>query len=1834
MRPIAELLTHLHRLDIKLWADGERLRYDAPKGALTRQLRSELRARKAEMVAYLHQVQSDQLEQIQPVPREGKLPLSFSQQRLWFLDQLGSGVAYNMPRALRLSGHLNIPAFEAALNEVVQRHESLRTTFAEADGNAHQLIHHDVTVTVPLIDLSHLTQEEQEEQVKQLVADEAVLPFDLTRDLMLRATLLKLGAAEHVILLTMHHIASDGWSMGILVREMTQFYSAPTTPLPTLPIQYADFAVWQRNRLQGEVLEAQLQYWKKQLLDAPPLHQLPTDRARPPVQTFEGRMVEFTIGAQLTRELQYLSQQSGSTLFMTLLAGFNLLMFRYSGTEDLVVASPIANRNRKEIEPLIGFFVNTLALRADLSGNPTFLELLQQVRQTTQDAYAHQDLPFEYLVEELQPERHLNYNPVVQIVFALQNAPTESSQLPGLSVSPLESKMQTVRFDIEVHLWEVEGSLKGYWVYNSNLFEAATMQRMMSHFESVLAAVVAAPQQRISQVPLLTEAERHQILVEWNDTTTDYPKQKCVHQLFEEQVARTPEATALLGTCFGEEEVTYGELNRRANQLAHHLIGLGVGPEVLVGLMVERSLEMVVALLAILKAGGAYVPLDPAYPEERLAFMLEDTQVPVLLTQEKFVPLLPKQRGQDQARITLTLDTEWERSGISQAPQDNPRCNVTPQNLAYIMYTSGSTGRPKGVCIVHESIVRLVKESDYASFSSEEVFLQLAPISFDASTFEIWGPLLNGGRLVIMPPHTPSLQELGQAIRHYQVTTLWLTAGLFHLMVDERLDDLRPLRQLLAGGDVLSVPHVKRVLQELKTCQLINGYGPTECTTFSCCFPITSARQIGSTVPIGQPIANTQVYILDAENKPTPIGVAGFLFIGGAGLARGYHNRPELTQERFIRNPYGEGRLYRTGDLARWLADENPSASSGHRIEFLGRLDHQVKIRGFRIELGEIESVLGSHSSLREAVVMARQDSSQSSSGDKRLVAYLVAETFDEADIESQTEHVEQWQSLYEETYAQKPAQEELTFNITGWNSSYTGQPIPANEMQEWVDGTVVEISALHGQRILEIGCGTGLLLSRLAPDCKKYVGTDYSQEALDHVQHLIETREGYQHVELCHALADEFDQIESGDFDVVILNSVIQYFPSIDYLLRVLEGAVKALKPGGYIYVGDVRNYRLLEAYHVSVQLYQAAHHMSRPELRERVWQRLRDEEELLIDPSFFYALTQHLPQLAQAQVQLKRGQHHNELTRFRYQVILQVGDSQDNPPPTILWHNWRQEQWSLPSLRQRLQEEQPERLGLRLIPNARVQEEMSGLKWLAEQHAQTVGQLRNQPTSDDGVDPESLWALGNELGYAVHITYSQQGERGAMDVIFRQGMNQGADIFSASLVSHAISDSEMASKAWSAYANNPLLGKRARTLLPKVRQDLQDKLPDYMIPSAFVLLESLPLTPNGKVDRRALPAPDNFVGTAEVMAPRDSTELKLAQIWQEVLQVNPIGVQDDFFDLGGHSLLAVRLMAHIRQQFGVNLPLATLFQSPSIELLAAVLQAPEESADWSSVVAMQPNGDKPAFFCVPGAGGNVIYYNELVRAMGPEQPFYGLQAVGLDGKSQPHTTIEEMATHYVAAVQRVQPQGPYRLSGHSFGAHVAFEMAQQLLKAGHEVARLVIFDAIAPVNQGKVEQQLYWNDARWMAFMAEVFGDLIGQTLHLSYESLLPLDYEEQLLRFKDEFERVDFLPQGSDLEQARGWMQIFKTNNLIYSNYTPQEVIPTPISLFRAQEQYDSFVLGQGSTGDTEPTPAPTWGWQEFAKGPVELIFVPGNHITMIAQPHVRVLAERLTECLAGK
>ena len=1323
---------------------------------------------------------------IEQADRNQPLPMSFAQQGMWLLHQTLPDLAvYNVPVAFHLSGRVDRERVRRVLQVIVERHEVLRTALVLQGESLVQQIAAAKEFPLPWeeVDLQAVPPSQKQAALKARLLEEARRSFDLSQSPLWRVAWITLAEDEHVLGITFHHSIVDEWTLRLFFQEWERLYAADgrleVAGLPELPVQYADYAAWQRQRLTGKLLEQQRSYWREQLQELPPPLELPTDMARPVRMSGRGAVHDFRVTSPVVTKLRELAREEGTTLFTVLLAAFQVWLHRYTGQTDVVVGTPVANRERPEIQSLLGLFLNTLPIRVRLDGSPSFRQVLRQVRESFLGAFSHADLPFEQMVEMAVKERDAGYQPLCQVIFVLLEEGLPALKLDQAEARSLPVATRTSKNDLMLSIQAMDETWNCRFEYATDLFTAETTARMGCHLTELLRSITGDPEKSISELNLMPAAERHQVLVEWNQTEREYPRDKCVHQLFEEQVECTPEAVAVV---FEGQSLTYRELNLRANQLAHHLRTLGVGPDVLVGLCVERSLEMVVGLLGILKAGAAYWALEENLPEERLRFLIGDARPKVILTGRKTMGNL--------AGIATVATVE----DLLASPPDQAVCaarSSRPEDPAYVSYTSGSTARPKGVVVPHRGVVRLVKGADYVSLTSEETLLHLSPLSFDASTFELWGALLNGGRVVLLPPGQPSLGEIGETIRQYRVTTLWLTAGLFHLMVDEHVDYLKPLRQLLAGGDVLSPQHVLKARRALAGCRIINGYGPTENTTFTCCYTVADERALIPSIPIGRPIANTRVYVLDASLQPVPVGVLGELYAGGDGVACGYLNQPQLTTERFLPDPFNSragARLYRTGDQVRWQPDGN--------LEFLRRLDSQVKIRGFRVEMGEIETVLREAAGVSEALVSLREDAT----GEKQLVAYVVA----------------------------------------------------------------------SGNR--------------------------------------------------------------------------------------------------------------------------------------------------------------------------------------------------------------------------------EPDQAGLKAALKAR--------------------------------------------------------------------------------------------------------------------------LPDYMIPAHVEFLSALPLTPSGKVDRRALPKPTltSAAGSGEAMPPRNLLELELIRLWRRLFQREDIGRQDNFFELGGHSLLAARLATEIDKLLRCKLPIAALFQSPTVESLTRRLTRENWAPPWSSLVPLQPLGSQPPLFFVHGVGGDVYGFLELAKLLPSGQPSYGIQAVGLDGKSARHVTVEDMAAHYVKEIVSFQRDGPFYLAGYSMGGLTAFEMARQLHRLGQRVALLALLDS-APIGE-----------IPWVLYGLSMSSYIPGRCLfHFRHWWKLPR--RERLNYFRRRWAAL------------RYWMVRNRSNPPLVTAPLREDSEPPQVSGF-----YD-YYHAIASAYRVHPYPGSAdvfvsdeinarwrwWYWRYLARGGVSFHRVPGTHSQLLQPGYLPPLAKALGTAL---
>ncbi|HSW56212.1 MAG TPA: amino acid adenylation domain-containing protein [Ignavibacteriaceae bacterium] len=1446
----------------------------------------------------------------QQSPEVYAFPASYGQQQLWFLHQLDPNSAvYNIPFAFRLKGNLNIPVLERSINEIIRRHETFRTVFALKDGSLTQFISSSLKLPLEIFNFS--TQREKEILTEKKIHEFTLSPFNLEKDPLIRAGLIILDSQEHILLLSFHHTILDHTAVISFFNELSACYNSfkeeKELNLTKPAIQYADMVIWQNDEKQVTAMRSKLDYWKNLLKDQESFLGLPADKPRPASQTFNGIERKVSLPKELSDQVREFSRKEKKSLFMVLLTAYKIFLYRYSGKTDITVGCPFANRNQPGLEEVMGCCMNTLPLRTTFSPEDSFRDVLNKVRDVTLGAQANQEVSFEQIVEELHPVRDASFNPLFQVSFMFQE-PLTTFPLNGVECKSVEIKSNTSRFDLTFWMWDSQDGLQGLIQYNTDLFEDGTIDRMFNNFSALLEDIVKSPEKKVSEFEILSANEKNTLVTLWNRTQLDYPKDKCIHQLFETAAENYPRNIAVE---FEDNKISYKELNEKANQLARYLTSIDVGKESFVGIFLDRSIDVVVALLGTLKAGGTYIPLDPVFPRDRLSYMLEDSGINTLLTQEKYSGWFGGFTGTE-----VCLDTNYkiiDKQKSSNLPED-----ISSDSLAYVIYTSGSTGRPKGVQIEHRSLVNfLISMQREPGLNESDSLLSVTTLSFDIAGLEIFLPLITGAKLVLVSKETTlDGKALLSKIESGKITLMQATPTTFRLMFAAGWDKKLPLK-ILCGGEPLPADLAKELLNY--GSELWNMYGPTETTVWSTIKKISSANFI----TIGKPIANTSIYILDSKNKLVPIGVTGELCIGGDGLARGYLNRPELTEKAFISHPFenrDEVKIYRTGDLARYRSDGE--------IECLGRVDHQVKVRGFRIEPGEIETILSEHEAVKQNVVVASEDED----GNARLVAYLTIDEKKLQDTEDiNKEHLSEWQLIWDDAYKSKNEDIDPTFNISGWKSSYTGDPIPENEMREWVDHTVNRIMSLKPANVLEIGCGTGLLLFKIAPQCQKYMGLDFSSRVLNKTKEIVRAR-NLNNVELLCQEAHNFDNIDTNLYDVIVINSVVQYFPGSDYLITVIEKAAQVLKPGGKIFIGDVRSRELLNIFSVSVEIERTKNISDTTELRKLADKRVSEEEELLFDPQFFYLLKNKVRNISNVEVHLKRGKHLNELTKYRYDVILNIGEKNDGIDIKE-WIDYSDQKLKVSDIESALQKNDQPIVAIKNIPNSRLYNDVKLFNLISETKNKvplTEALLSIENVSeDDGIDPELLYDLAEKYRSKVLLTWSSDREIDHFDAVFLMNdINNSINLISAALKNHNIK----------AYTNNPLIPKFKHTLVPSLKELLSGRLPDYMIPAVFMIIDELPLTSNGKIDRKALPSPEiSRISLSEKYTPpRNELEQQLTEIWQKVLRVKNISVYDNFFELGGHSLLVVQLFRQIEEQIKVELSIALIFECPTINQLA----------------------------------------------------------------------------------------------------------------------------------------------------------------------------------------------------------------------------------------------------------------------------------------------------------
>ena len=1803
-------------------------------------------------------------------------PLSYGQQAMWFIHQMEPlDAAYNTHFAARIVAGIDVAAMRQAFQGLVDRHGVLRTSYRLQGDVPEQRVEAAAEVAFREVQAVGWT----EERLRAVLIEETRRPFDLTTGPVMRVHLYHLPFDQAVLLVTIHHIAIDYWSLAVLLDDFRRLYTGQ--PLPALAAGYDKFVRWQREFISSPRGVQSGDYWHDRLSGELPLLQfVKTASAAPPLaDAHSSGTFIFQLDRHLAERLKLLGQSLGATLFTVLLAAFNVMLGRYTHQDDIVVGTPTAGRNRPEFEAVVGYLVNAVVIRTAIPALQPFAEYVRQVRQDVLEAMEHQDYPFPLVVQELQPLRHLKRTPLIRAMFAFQKAPRLEEQgltsfilgAPGsklqfgdMELRPLDLPQQEGQFDLTLHLDAT--SLAGAIQYDTALFDRDAIERMASHYETLLAGIAADPNCRIGELPMLTPGELAE-LERWNATAAPYERTACIHQLFERQVARAPQAEAI--RC-GETRISYRSLNERANRLAHYMQAEGIGAGSRVGICLPRTPELIVVALAALKAGAAYVPLDPSHPAERLGDVLTDAGASLVLTDERHAERLTEGLAavqgrradsagagadtSDQERVLgqvqgadsgptreagcsqpceapepiRLLCIDREAKAIAAAPSSAPVCAADPdaaERLAYIIYTSGSTGKPKGVMVQHRPVINLITWANTSfGMSERDRVLWVTSLGFDLSVYDLFGVLAAGGSICIADEQEVRDPERLLTLLEREEITFWdsAPAALQQLapLLEEQVEPSRGrLRLVFLSGDWIPVDLPGRVRRRYPGAEIVGLGGATEATVWSNVYRIGEVPAEWTSIPYGKPIANAVYRVLDRSLGRCPVGVPGELYIGGEVLALGYVDA-QLTAERFIADPYGEpgARLYRTGDLARYRPDGN--------LEFLGRLDHQVKLRGYRVETGEIESVLKRHPAVREAVVVVHGEGEA-----RRLAGYVVpnigrvdervgsASTIGQETI--QQEAVSEWEQVFDETYRRPSPSTRLDrrFNIAGWTSSYTDQMLPESDMLEWTEQTVARIKALSPKRVLEIGCGTGLLLSRIAPSCELYWGFDISREALDYVQTLLR-EERMDHVQLFCSPADTLREVEAESFDTIIVNSVVQYFPDVAYLLHVMEEAIRVLKPGGALFIGDVRNYALLKPFHLSVEMYRGADDLQMERLLQQVNKRMDMERELLVDPGLFERLAYRYAGRLQIVCQAKESLSPNELTKFRYDVTIRKTSSADSGPPCQPWLAWDSESELAEVVAREWRRRSGGIVGVRGVPSGALVSE-----WHAEQllHSgtwpPTLAQFRSKVRQLTELAPgwttTRLRALGDQLDADTYILLAEQPY--VWDVLY---VPRGWQDLREALRSRGVASG--LEQQWGVYVNHPSLSRISRRLLPELRTLLRQALPEPMVPSVLMALYELPVSSNGKVDRKALPLPERQSTSRHgaQAAPRDLLEMRLIKLWEELLGVQPIGVQDSFFDLGGHSLLAVRLMTQIEEAFGIKLPMSALFEHATIERLAAALGDSSSLDGYGGALVPIRRGDyDAALFMIHPTGGNVLCYASLAGHLADGYDIYALQSPALAGDFRYSDSVEAMASHYIDCMRSVQPHGPYRVAGWSFGGTVAYEIARRLERSGDRVELLALIDCPAPSYTKRMPQMS--NTEFLLSFCREA-ERFFGRSLAISGEELQRLEPDEQLAYIWDVMQESAMISPGTSSAQFGRLLEVFRKHLHALRSYDPMPDYAGPLTLYRAALPSEAE-WGDASTDEDDGVR----GWSAYVSQSVQAFTIPGDHVAMMTEPHVQRLAEQL-------
>lgn len=1545
--------------------------------------------------------------------------LTESQQEIWMACLIGgveANCAYNESVSLVLHGDIRLDSMSQAITDVVNRHEALRSTFS-ADGE-YLCIQANVSINVHYEDLSSMDALARNSALESYGINDAETPFDLQNGPLFRAAIFKLGDNEHHIRLTAHHLVCDGWSFGIILEDLAALYSAYAQhqhPQIEAPTGFGEYADYLKEFSTSDACRQTEAFWSKQYERPYTQFEIPIDFPRPSNRTYKSDRADFALDNNLVEKLKSTGKSYGSSLVTVLLTAFEVYLYRLSSQEDIVVGLAAAGQSASGYNNLVGHCVNLLPVRSTPNGDLSYAEYLRSRKGEIMDAYDYQQLTLGKLLKSIKINRDGAQVPLTPIVFNVDISMGEQVSFHGLKHELIFNPRRYENFEIFLNITRSQGSFVLEWSYNKQLFTADTINRMMAEFECLLRSITQSPEQQIAKLDILPNVQLAQLDL-WNETTRDMGNEQTFIALFDKTAQQYPDRVAVT---FKDQHLTFSELEVQSNWFAHALIESGVEKGNKIGVVLDRSEQLIVALIGIMKTGAIYLPFDVNLPTTRVSGILEEVEADFLLTSEAY-------HGQ-YTHTGKEIHIEQLLNRLGQLSAEKPAISVDGDDLIYILHTSGSTGKPKGVQIMHKNIANFLKSMQVCpGMSNRDKVLAITPISFDMAVV-LYLPLVTGSELVLADVETSKDgRMLHEMIIEKKISWMIATPSTWEMIISSGWD--QPLDLLaISAGEALNPRLAKQLLERCSS--VWNGYGPTETTVMILMKQIISHEQ---PITLGKPLANTKIYLLDRYGNRVPVGHHGEIHIAGANIGAGYYNRPDLTEQAFVTNPFSSNtdeKMYRTGDLGRYLADGD--------IQYLGRIDNQVKIRGHRIELGEIEHNLAIQNGIKDAVVLAVDDHK----GDKTLVAYLVQ------DAEDATGWKDRWEDLYElgvKSEEDVPL-EQQNLDIAIISQYYTSGEIE-QQGAEWTNEGLKRIKALNAKKIIELGTGGGHLLLTLGPDVDEYIATDYSEVAINKLNEKLAIHpDKWQHVKAYTAMADDFTGIKPHAYDLVFLHGVAQYFPSLQYLQKVIENATLALKDGGCLYIGDMQTLGAISMHFYLDQLGITNDHTTVEEFRNITELRIQKEEELSVDPEFFYNLPSVIPAITSVDVQIRGGNYLNEGTKCHYDIWMYVGDTAPAIAPSAIelqWNASADAQW----LRGQLKSHPNQVIGVKNIPNSRLSRDFALLQLINQSEDQAeIKALKNrmQSVPQSGFNPSDLWFIGEELGYKTHVRWSVDGSDGCVEAVF---IPEGLD---------AVPEKPKTAQTFSVKKNDREIEEAVQVLsfpehqIKRWKSTLQVQLPDYMVPTFYIALNRFPLSTNGKIDKAKLPSPELAMQTAaseNYKAPSTRTEQRLQEIWTKFLAVEQISVTSNFFELGGHSLIAVKIMLEIEKEIGTRLPISSLFEYSTIEKLAKVIEGEGNPMTWDCVIPIRTEGSKPPLYVVHGALLDVLYVRNLLPHIDADQPLYGIQGMGLSGKNKPANSVHEIAAHYVSEILNHTPNRPIALAGYSSGGILAFEIAKQL--------------------------------------------------------------------------------------------------------------------------------------------------------------------------------------------